>query len=151
MTNSFPRRLAQAAIAYHEVGQFGDSPEIRIIGRESAGHYTHDTERNGYWVQAEVFVPAHEIEPEPGPTYDVWIAEPGAHTLARALGGFTEHHKPWAWQSCGTTFTCDDDPDGKGARHFAHDYARHLRATYPCAFVAVRRADKGLPPPVRCE
>ncbi len=89
-----------------------------------------------------------EPDPEPGPTYDVWIAEPGAHTLARALGGLTEHHKPWAWQSCGTTFTCDDDPDGKGARHFAHDYARHLRATYPCAFVAVRRADKGLPPPV---
>jgi len=135
MTNSFPRRLAQAAIAYHEVGQFGDSPEIRIIGRESTGHYTRDTERNGYWVQAEVFVPESEIEPEPGPTYDVWIAEPD----------------DWTWQSCGTTFTCNDNPDGKGARHFAHDYARHLRATYPCAFVAVRRADKGLPPPVRCD
>ena len=133
MTNSFPRRLAQAAIAYHEVGQFGDSPEIRIISRESTGHYTRDPDRGGYWVQAEVFVPESEIEPEPGPTYDVWIAEPD----------------DWTWASCGITFTCDDDPDGKGARRFAHEHAHYLRDTYPCAFVAVRRADRGLPLPIR--
>jgi hypothetical protein len=70
---------------------------------------------------------------QPGPTYDIWIAEPD----------------DWTWASCGTTFTCDDDPDGKGARHFAHEHARYLRDTYPCAFVAVRQADKGLPLPIR--
>jgi hypothetical protein len=72
-------------------------------------------------------------DPTPGLTYDVWIAEPD----------------DWTWQSSGATFTCDDDPDGKGARGHAHDYARHLRTTYPCAFVAVRRAEQGLPPPVQ--
>ena len=68
-----------------------------------------------------------------GPTYDVWIAEPDN----------------WVWQTCGMTFTCSDDPDGDGARQRAHDHARHLRNTYPCAFVAVRAATKGLPLPVR--
>ena len=90
---------------------------------------------DGAWVTALIWVSDDELPPEPGPTYDVWIAEPDE----------------WTWQSCGTTFTCDDDPDGKGARHFAHEHARYLRDTYPCAFVAVRRADKGLPLPVRCE
>ena len=70
---------------------------------------------------------------EPGPTYDVWIAEPDA----------------WAWQSCGMTFSCDDDPDGRGARAAAHDHARYLRRTYPCAFVAARAGAKGLPLPIR--
>jgi hypothetical protein len=70
---------------------------------------------------------------EPGPTYDVWIAEPDS----------------WAWRSCGMTFTCDDDPDGEGARQNAHTYARYLRNTFPCAFVAVRAASKGLPLPIR--
>jgi hypothetical protein len=88
-----------------------------------------------------------EPDPKPGPTYDVWIAEQedlGPAPGGRALGG-------WAWASCGMTFTCDDDPDGKGARRSAHEYARYLRNTYPCSFVAVRRADQGLPLPVRCE
>lgn len=68
-----------------------------------------------------------------GPTYDVWIAEPDN----------------WEWQSCGMTFTCSDDPDGDGARRSAHDHARYLRNTYPCAFVAVRAATKGLPLSIR--
>ena len=75
----------------------------------------------------------HDEDPEPGPTYDVWIAEPDA----------------WAWQSCGMTFSCDDDPDGRGARAAAHDHARYLRRTYPCAFVAARAGAKGLPLPIR--
>ena len=87
---------------------------------------------NGAYVQAWVWVYDDQLDPEPGPSYDVWIAEPDE----------------WEWVF-DQTFTCDDDPDGKGARHFAHDYARHLRATYPCAFVAVRRADQGLPLPVQ--
>ena len=65
---------------------------------------------------------------QPGPSYDVWIAEPDE----------------WEWVF-DQTFTCDDDPDGGGARHRAHDYAHYLRATYPCAFVAVRRVDQGPP------
>jgi hypothetical protein len=82
---------------------------------------------------------------QPGPTYDVWIAEQedlGPAPGGRALGGRL-------WESCGMTFTCDDDPDGKGARRLAHNYARYLRNTYPCAFVAVRRADRGMPFSVR--
>jgi hypothetical protein len=70
---------------------------------------------------------------EPGPTYDAWIAEPDS----------------WGWRSCGMTFTCDDDPNGEGARQNAHTYARYLRNTFPCAFVAVRAASKGLPLPIR--
>lgn len=87
----------------------------------------NDETRLGYWEWAEGKV---ELA---GPTYDVWIAEPDS----------------WAWQSCGMTFTCDDDPDGEGARQLAHNHARHLRNTYPCAFVAVRAASKGLPLPIR--
>ena len=68
---------------------------------------------------------------KPCPTYKVWIAEPDN----------------WNWQSCGT-FTAAEDPCGKGARRFAEDYAGYLRNTYPCAFVAVRQADKKLPLPV---
>ena len=129
---TFPERLAEAAIAYHEVGQYGDAPEIRIISRRSSGHYAYDPERGGYWVQAHVFVPESEIEPEPGPTYCVWIAE----------------SSDWEWKNTGSTFTCDDDPDGRGARQSAHEYARYLRDTYHCAYVAVRPAGKA-PLPVR--
>lgn len=90
--------------------------------------------RIGYWAWVENRIDmAEEEDPEPGPTYDVWIAEPDA----------------WAWQSCGMTFTRDDDPNGTGARHYAHKHARFLRQTYPCAFVAVRPAAKGLPLPIR--
>jgi len=62
-----------------------------------------------------------ELEPGPGPSYDVWIAEPDE----------------WEWRF-DQRFTCEDDPDGKGARH--------LRQTYHCAYVAVRpTGEKPLP------
>jgi len=47
----------------------------------------------------------------------------------------------WVW-TFDQSFTCDDDPDGKGARLHAHEYARYLRNTYPCAFAAVRPSGK---------
>lgn len=60
---------------------------------------------------------------EPGPAYTVWITEP----------------PNWDWVA-DADFTCSDDPDGKGARQSAHEYARYLRATYHCSYVAVRPA-----------
>jgi hypothetical protein len=97
-----------------------------------------DNEREGAWVHAQLWVPRECLDPGPGPTYDVWIAERSRDDLAP--GG----HFPgaWAWAHAGATFTCDDDPDGKGARAAAHEYARYLRKTYLCAFVAVRPAGK---------
>lgn len=139
---TFPQRLAKAAIAYHEGGPHSINPDVRIIGRESTGHYTLDPERGGYWVQAEVYVPAYEIDPEPGPTYYVWITNRGWVEQGTS--------SPWNW-NYHTHVTLEDDPDGIGARHGAHEHADRLRKTYPCAFVAVRPADKGLPLPVRCE
>lgn len=98
----------------------------------------------GAWVQAHLFVPFDAIEPEPGPTYDVWIAERVNGHLAP--GGFAPGS--WLWYHSGSNFTCDNDLDGKGARRAAHDYARYLRSTYHCAFVAVRAASKGMPLPI---
>ena len=62
---------------------------------------------------------------EPGPTYTVWIMEP----------------PNWDWMA-DAHFTGSDDPDGKGARQSAHEYARYLRATYHTSYVAVRPAGK---------
>ena len=143
--STFSTQPAKAAIAYHEVSSFGYDPEIRITGRDSCGHYTYDADRGGYWVLAEAFVPESEIDSAAGPSYDVWTAEQedlGPAPGGRALG-------QWQWRF-DQRFTCEDDPDGKGARHSAHKYARHLRNTYPCAFVAVRPAGQK-PLDVRCE
>ena len=64
-----------------------------------------------------------------GPSYDAWIAEPDS----------------WAWCH-DARFSCEDDPTGAGARRSAHEYARYLRRTYHCAYVAVRPANcKPLP------
>ena len=100
---------------------------------------------DGAWVQAWVWVSDDDLEPEPGPTYAVWFAEqeqvdsaPGSHFPG-----------PWTWTH-DQNFTCDDDPDGRGARRSAHEYARHLRNTYPCAYVAVRPAGQR-PLPVRTD
>jgi hypothetical protein len=97
-----------------------------------------DNEREGAWVHAQLWVPRECLDPEPGPTYDVWIGERSRDDLAP--GG----HFPgaWTWAHAGATFTCDEDPDGKGARAAAHEYARYLRKTYLCAFVAVRSTSK---------
>jgi hypothetical protein len=114
--------MTDASVLY-EHGHLGEDPRYPVTDWKH--EVANDQTVLGYWEWAG--------EPTPGPTHDVWIAEP-------------DH---WAWQSCGMTFTCDDDPDGKGARASAHDYARHLRQTYPCAFVAVRQASKGLPRPIR--
>lgn len=93
---------------------------------------------SGAWVAARVWVWDDRLEPEPGPTYDVWIAE--QECLGPGPGGaFLGDNWVWAFDQ---SFTCDDDPDGKGARQSAHEYARHLRSTYPCAYVGVYPAGK---------
>ena len=112
-------------------GHWDSDPRFPVEDWEA--EVANDETRTGYWAWVEYRIDLGDPDPEPGPTYDVWIAEPDE----------------WTWQSCGDTFTCDDDPDGKGARRLAHDYARYLRNTYPCAFVAVRRADRGMPFSVR--
>lgn len=86
---------------------------------------------DGAYVMAWVWVSDDDLDPEPGPTYAVWIAEPDA----------------WQWIH-DQDFTCDDDPDSTGARRSAHAYARSLRTTYHCAYVAVRPAGKR-PLPIR--
>lgn len=68
---------------------------------------------------------------QPGPSYDVYMAEPDK----------------WEWTHAGR-FTCEDDRDGIGARRAAHLHARNLRTHYHCAYVAVRPANQ-LPLPVR--
>jgi hypothetical protein len=104
---------------------------------------------DGAWVNARIFVRDDELEPVPGPTYGVWIGEP------RYLDGLDPEVLPpgtpgtaiWVW-TLDLSFTCDDDPDGKGARQSAHACARHLRNLYPCAFVAVRPSGKA-PLPIK--
>jgi len=75
-----------------------------------------------------------------GPSTDVWIAEDGGiHEYTGAIW------PSWAWRH-DARFTCEDDPTGAGARRSAHEYARYLRRTYHCAYVAVRPANcKPLP------
>lgn len=92
---------------------------------------------DGAWVQAWVWVSDNDLEPKPGPTYAVWFAE--QEQVDSAPGG--HFPGPWTWTH-DQDFTCDDDPDGRGARRSAHEYARHLRDTYPCAYVAVLPAGK---------
>ena len=135
-------RYRQAARERFDTGFEGD-----MIICESA-NVEIDSEREGAWVQASLFVPIDALDPEPGPTYDVWIAEQVAGDPAP--GGYYRFNGPgsWPWCHAGMTFTCDNDPDGKGARRAAHYYARHLRSTYHCAFVAVRAASKGMPLPI---
>jgi hypothetical protein len=53
----------------------------------------------------------------------------------------------WVWFYY-QSFTCDDDPDGKGARRSAHAYARTLRNIFSCSFVAVRPSGKA-PLPIK--
>jgi hypothetical protein len=98
------------------------------------------TDSEGAWVNARIFVRDHEVEPTSGPTYDVWIGEFGLlDGLDMEILDPTTPAWIWAFDQ---SFTCEDDPDGVGARRSAHTYARHLRNTYPCAFVAVRPSGK---------
>ena len=102
---------------------------------------------DGAWVKARIFVRDSEINPPvPGSTYVVWIAEFGL------LDGLDVEildptRKSWIW-AYDQSFTCDNDPDGKGARRSAHQYARALRIIFPCAFVAVRPSGKA-PLPIK--
>ena len=100
----------------------------------------------GAWVSALIWVSDEEVDPDPGPTYNVWIAEQTALHPTVGPGGYFVDRWHWPWIH-DQTFTCDDDPDGKGARAFAHKYARYLRSTYPCAYVAVLPASK-MPKPI---
>jgi hypothetical protein len=90
-----------------------------------------------------------EVEPTPGPTYDVWTGKPGYldGLDPEVLPPGTPATATWVW-ALDQSFTYDDDPDGKGARQSAHAYARHLRNTYSYAFVAVRPSGKA-PLPIK--
>lgn len=150
-SSPFPKRLAQAAIAYHETPPpFGGPTDIRVTARTSASYWDYDPERDGYWTPAEVFVPRDQIEPGASTTYVVWMAE--QEVLGFAPGG--TYPGQWIWRS-DATFTCDViDPAcdleaaNASARQQAHEHARYLRNTYPFAYVAVRDADRGKPLPV---
>lgn len=152
MGDSFPERLAQAAIEYHETPPpFGALADVAVISRTRTSHYRHDPERDGYWVQAEVFVPRDQVDPGASTTYIVWMAE--QETLGFPPGG--TYPGPWVWRS-DASFCCDViDPAfeleaaNASARQQAHEHARYLRNTYPCAYVAVRDADRGQPLPIR--
>lgn len=110
---------------------------VRVEPDASVRHGTFHGDR-GAWVTAQVWVWDDTLDPEPGPTYDVWIAE--REDLAPGPGG-TLLDVGWVW-AFDQSFTCDDDPDGKNARLGAHEYARYLRDTYPCAYVGVYLAGK---------
>ena len=99
-------------------GYWGKHPRFPVSDWQT--EVAEDDTRLGYWEWVEIQL---ENDPDPGPTYAVWIAEP----------------PQWQWVH-DQDFTCDDDPDGAGARASAHQYARYLRNTYPCAYVAVRPA-----------
>jgi hypothetical protein len=116
---------------WHDDGriEIDDSPEISR-GCDS-----------GAYVQAWVWVYDSDLEAPAGPSYDVWIAE--REDLGVVLGGHALSEWQWSFDA---RFTCEDDPDGKGARRSAHEHARGLRKGYPEAFVAVRQSSKGMPP-----
>jgi hypothetical protein len=87
-----------------------------------------DHQRDGFYVKGWFFVPASELEPEPGLAFAVWIAEQDDHT------------QQWVWRWEEDYF--HNDIDGKDAKASAHERARYLRRTYPCAYVAVLPAGK---------
>lgn len=87
---------------------------------------------DGCYVMAWAWVSDDDLEPEPGPTYVVWSASPDGN----------DGWEPWQAEA---SFTCDDDPDGEGARQSAHEHARYLRRTYHGHLIAVRHHDRGLP------
>lgn len=149
---SFPDRLAQAVTTYHAPPPFGGESKVRILEELLPNQYRYDPERDGYWVQAEAFVPYDEIDPGPSTTYVVWVAE--QCTTQSELAPDGAFPGPWVW-SADSQFTCDVvdpqrelDEANASARRLAHDYARYLRDTYPCAYVAVRPAGQQ-PLPIR--
>lgn len=111
--------------------KWGDDRDIVIPMDATATMGMHEG-RQGAWVDVRLFVAEEELEPKPGPSYDVWTAEP----------------EQWQWRH-DQRFTCDSDPDGKGARAAAHGYARYLRSTFHCAYVAVRPANSPPTLPIR--
>lgn len=117
--------IAAARNTWHRDG------EIEI---DDNAQVSRDSEPGAY-VQAWVRVYDHDLERDAGPSYDVWITEPDDDAR------FSE---PWRFDQ---RFTCEDDPEGRGARRSAHAYARYLRRTYPCAYVAVRPSGKTPLPP----
>ena len=116
-------------MAYIEAARanYGDEGRIEIDDNAKLSRGSD----SGAYVQAWVWVDDADLEPEPGPSYDVWLIEPDDNGTYQDMNwGFTQR------------FTCEDDPDGIGARRSAHEYARYLRKTFPCAYVAVRPAGK---------
>jgi hypothetical protein len=93
--------------------------------------YRPDDCNGGYWVQAEVFVSATDLEPNPNPVYTVWECEDFS----------TECN--WSdvsdWR-LDEVYQCEsDDASGTAARRKAHDRAKYLRRHNSCGFLfAVR-------------
>jgi hypothetical protein len=120
------RRYIEAARRlWHDDGQI--EIDTQCVVSESAD--------DGAYVMAWVWVPDDELKP----CYSVWIAEPPSPSSPVRAPGIGASGWRWGHEE---DFTCADDPDGRGARAAAHDRARYLRSTYPCAFVAVRPAGK---------
>lgn len=94
---------------------------------------------DGAYVMAWLWVPNDELPLEPGPSYSVWVAEQFNEDSPGWIPDISTLEWRWIHDQ---TFTCEDDPDGIGARRDAHEYARKLRQTYPCAYVAVLPAGK---------
>jgi hypothetical protein len=115
-------------------GNWGEHPRFPVA--DWRYEVANDDTRQGYWEWVEIKL---EDDPDPGPTYVVWIAELFSEDSPGWIPDISTLE--WRWMH-DQTFTCDDDPDGSGARAHAHDYARYLRKTYPCAYVAVLPAGK---------
>jgi hypothetical protein len=90
--------------------------------------YTPDDHNGGYWVQAEVFVSATDLEPNPNPVYTVWECEDFSTKC------------DWSdvsdWR-LDELYQCEsDDASGTAARRKAHDRAKYLRRnTGDCSFL----------------
>lgn len=67
-----------------------------------------------------------------GPSWCVWITEPAVDPSLPV----------WTEWSIHEEFSLLNDPDGATARAAAHAWARALRATYPCSYVAVTPAGR---------
>ena len=137
MTDLNPTTQAAYRAAAHSVWHRDGEIEIDDDAKISRGS------DHGAYVQAWVWVTNDDLKPGPGLSYDVWITEPEDVRRKDRIA------QVWTWRF-DQRFTSEDDSDGKSARRSAHDYARQLRQTYPCSYVAVRQAGQSPLPIDEC-
>jgi hypothetical protein len=116
----------------------GECQLLRDVLQEALAYLPGDTNTTARAIESLLQL-LPEQHDNPGPTYNVWIAEREQCDARLAA---------WTWLF-DAQFTCNDDPDGRGARQSAHAYARYLRRTFHCAFIAVRRAELKQPLPIQ--